>query len=464
MDEDAIADALAAASEAFPGTVARLRELVRIPSCSFPGFAPAELVRSAEACAGWLRAVGFEEVAIVTDSGPFPSVIARDHRAGPDRPTVLLYAHHDVQPPLDEREWRSPPFEPTERDGRLYGRGAADDKAGVAAIAGACGAWLSRGRLPVNVTVLIEGEEEIGSPHIADLVERHREELSADCLVIADLVNVAVGVPTLTVSLRGLIAWRVTLRALAHPLHSGMWGGAAPDPAGALCRMLAALADERDRLRVPGVAVPEPDPAMLADLARVPFDRDAFADAMGALPAYRARMGDGAALYRAAWYEATVAVNALRAGGEPGQAGNVIVDHAWARLGVRLAPGMAAAATADAIERRLRELTPPGMELALERDAVNDGWRTATGHPAFAVAREAFRRGYGSEPVAVGCGGSIPFVTELSGRLGGVPALLVPVEDPDTRAHGANESVHLGDLERTTRSLAAFLGLLADGA
>jgi len=193
----------AACSQAFPETVRRLSELVAIPSCSFPGFDPVHLEDSAQATAAWFRDIGLPEVELLRVEGIPPYVIARDHRAGPGKPTFLLYAHHDVQPPMREPLWTSPAYVPTVREGRLYGRGAADDKAGIALHAASIEAWYkSAGSLPVNVTILIEGEEEVGSDHLESFIQTHKDKLAADAVVIADLANYDTGVPSLTVSLR----------------------------------------------------------------------------------------------------------------------------------------------------------------------------------------------------------------------------------------------------------------------
>ena len=445
----------------FRDTVDHLCELVRIPSCSFPGYDPAHLTTSAEATAAWLREIGMPTVDVLTGDWP-PCVLAHDHRAGPEQPTVLLYAHHDVQPPLREELWTSPAYEPTERNGRLYGRGAADDKAGIAAHAAALTAWYrERNALPVNVTVLIEGEEEIGSPHLEAFVSANRERLAADLIVIADVSNVATGIPTLTVSLRGIATWEVTMRALEHPVHSGMWGGAAPDPAQALCRVLSGLTASDGLIDVPGIPLPEPPAAALAALEQVPFERSEFLTALGALPQQHDAYPDGITMQRRMWYEPHFSINAIHAGGQPGAAGNVIMDQAWARISLRLVPGMDAQAISTQLAERIRELTPPCFEVEVTPGAAENAWSTATDDPVFARAAEAFASAYGREVVMVGSGGSIPFVGFLSQELGGIPALLVPVEDPDTRPHAENESVHLGDLEHTSAALADLLGRLA---
>ncbi|MDA3962435.1 MAG: M20/M25/M40 family metallo-hydrolase [Planctomycetota bacterium] len=458
VNDQALETAMAAVDAAFPALCAQLADLVRVPSCSFPGHDPQHLQAGAEATAACLRAAGFPAVELL-DDGPWPPyVLATDHRAGPNAPCVLLYAHYDVQPIGRDELWTSPAYEPEERAGRLYGRGSADDKAGIAAIAGACSAWLHDGALPCNVTVWIEGEEEIGSPHLEAFLDAHIDKLRCDALVIADLGNVQTGAPTLTVSLRGMVSATIQARALAGPLHSGMWGGPAPDVVQLLCRALGSVSDAEGRLCVPGIAIPEPSAQALADLERVPYDAAAMAASMGVVPG-GGDLSDGVRAYRRCWYEPVFSINAIHAGGAPGAAGNIINDCAWARVSVRIVSGMDPDATLTALAAHVRSQLPSWLQCEIAAEQSAEAWATTTDHPLFAICHAAFARGYGVEPVQVGCGGTIPFVGVLSERLGGVPALLVPVEDPDTRAHAENESVHLGDLRKTTRSLAAFLGM-----
>ena len=465
MDADRIAQAVARARADFPDTLLQLKDLIRIPSCSFKGFEARHVAASATATAAWLRRAGYPEVRVVELPGVLPYVIARDHRAGPGKPTVLLYAHHDVQPPLRDHLWVSPPHEPTERDGRLYARGAADDKAGIAAHCAAAAAWNAVvGHPPVNLTVVIEGEEEIGSPNFSQFLDAHAAELRADCVVIADLANVDTGLPSLTTSLRGHVCVEVELRALKSPLHSGMWGGPVPDVVMGLCRLLASCTGADGGIAIPGLceAVRPTTAEERAGFARIPFDRARFAAQAGLVRGAQ-QVGDAVAVHSALWREPVLTVNAIQAG-ERGRTGNVLMDAAWARVGVRIVPDMDGATVLRLLTDHLHVHCPPWATLAISADRAGEAWSTATDHPLFTVARAALRAGYGTDPVDIGCGASIPFVGEVTARLGGIPALLIGVEDPACAAHAENESVHLGDLASAIAAETALFGLLADFA
>ncbi len=450
----------AAVRARFPQTVARLAQAVAIPSCSFPGYPADEVERSAADTAAWLSDAGWPEVRVVRLPGVHPYVLGHDRRAGATAPTILLYAHHDVQPPMRAEGWTTPAFSPTVRDGRLYGRGAADDKAGIAVHAEALRAWADvAGQAPVNLTVVIEGEEETGSHHFTDFLTAYRDELRADVLVIADLANADTGLPSLTTSLRGLVAFEVEVRSLRRPVHSGIWGGAVVDPVLTLCRLLAGLTDAHGDLAVPGLLAQVR--TLSADerdgLMRIPTDAEkiqADAGSLAPLPA------TGAALWERLWRRPSVSINAIQAGVR-GQTGNVVMDAAWARVGVRIVPDLDATSTAAALEMHLRATCPPGVELTLTPASQGEAWATATAHPAFAAARRALHAGYGVAPVEIGCGASIPFVAAMTAALGDPPALLLGVEDPRCNAHSEDESVDLADLERAIVSAAVLFGEIA---
>src|SRR5262245_3645227 len=429
----------------FDRTVEDLVAVARIPGISAPGFDPAELVRSAEAVAELLRDVGLEGVEVLRLPGAHPYVVGEHCRAGPEAPTALVYAHHDVQPPGREGCWATPAFEPTRRaDGRLYGRGVVDDKAGILLHAAALRAWLeAEGRLPINVKVIVEGEEEIGSGHLGEFLRLHRERLHADVLVLSDTQNLATGLPSLTTSLRGIVNVDVRLRALDHPIHSGMWGGPVPDAASALAKLLARLADAAGAPAVPGLAddAPPLDAEDRARLAALPFDEARFRADAGMLPRVALAGERGHPVYERLWFRPAIAVLALEA--VPlAQAANQLVAEASARVGVRVAPGQDAGRVARRVVEFLTSDPPLGTEVSATPIAVVPGWRTRPQGAAFAAARRALHAGFGREPVEIGCGGTIPFVGPFAEVMGGMPGLLLGPGSRRCKRHGAEESKH----------------------
>lgn len=454
--------ALRALEAGFERTLEDLCALARIPGVSAAGFDPAQVERSAEHVAGLLEAAGLHGVELLRVGNAHPAVYGEQLAAGPGAPTVLVYAHHDVQPPGRPERWKTPPFEPTVReDGRLYGRGVVDDKAGLLLHLAALRAWHeSAGGPPLNVKVIVEGEEEIGSLHLAELLREHRERLRADVLVLSDTANLATGLPSYTVSLRGLVVVELAVRALDHPLHSGMWGGPLPDAATAICALLGRLSDASGAIAVPGIYddVSELSREQRAALAALRFDEAEFRADAGLLPGVPLSGESGRSVYEQLFARPSIAVTALEA--IPlAQAANQLVAEARAKVGLRLAPGQDAARAAQLLRAFLESDPPRGVRVETQLESASPGWRTEPVGPAFDAARRALRAGFGREPVAIGCGGSIPFVGPFAAELGGAPALLLGLEDPPCNAHGENESLHLGDFRKAAR---ASLHLLAE--
>jgi acetylornithine deacetylase/succinyl-diaminopimelate desuccinylase-like protein len=438
----------AAVRDVMPSVRADLEALVRIPSVSADPARAADVRRSAEATAELFRAEGFDTRVATAGEGTAPAVIA--HRAGPQgAPTVLLYAHHDVQPEDDHALWDSPPFEPTERGERLYGRGSADDKAGIAAHLAAVRAHGDD--LPVGVTVFVEGEEEMGSESLPDLLAQNHDALAADVIVIADSGNWDIGVPALTVSLRGLVRVDVQVRTLTHAVHSGMWGGLVPDALITLARLLATLHDDKGDVAVQGL--------LSRPAADVDYPEERLRAESGALPDVT-WIGTGTVVERL-WTKPALSVTGLDAPQVAG-ASNALVPSARARLSLRIAPGDTCANALDRLREHLEAHVPWGAELTAT--LVDTGESTeidATG-PAYDAARRAFTEAWdGTAPVDMGVGGSIPFIAEFLRSFPDAAVLVTGVEDPDTRAHGANEGLHLAEFQRVCLAEALLLHHLA---
>ncbi len=442
-------EALAAALDrVMPGVRADLERLVRIPSVSAAAFDQTQVSASAELVAVLLREAGLA-VRVVAEGGR-PAVIGQ--RPGPPgAPTVLLYAHHDVQPPGPERDWVSPAFQPSERDGRLYGRGVADDKAGVMAHVAALRAWAESGvELPVGVAVFVEGEEEIGSPTLSALLAAHRQALSADVLVLADSGNWQVGVPALTTSLRGLVEAYVEVRTLDHAVHSGMFGGAVPDALTVLLRLLASLHDADGNVAVAGLHT---GPA--ADLD---YDEARLRAESGLLDGV-ATIGTGAVLERM-WTRPAVTVVGIDVP-TCAQASNTLLPATRAKVSLRVAPGQRAEDAYEALRGHLLARVPWGARVEIIPGEVGQPFLASVQGPAVQAARDAFAEAFGHPVVDMGAGGSIPFVAEFVDAFPQAAVLVTGVEDPDSRAHGANESLHLRDFARVCLAETLLLRNLA---
>jgi acetylornithine deacetylase/succinyl-diaminopimelate desuccinylase-like protein len=427
-----------------PGLIDDLEALVRIQSVSADPQRLGEVEESARKTAELLTAEGVGAEIVRAYDGAPPAVIGE--RPGPEgAPVVLLYAHHDVQPENDPADWDSPPFEPTRRGERLYGRGAADDKAGIAVHVGALRALGDD--LPVTVRFFIEGEEEVSSETLPELLRQYRDRLAADVIVIADSANWAVGVPALTTSLRGLIRVDVEVRTLTHAVHSGMWGGLVPDAIMALTRLLATLWTEDGSPAVAGLAT--------APAADLDYPEERLRAESGAAPG-TSWIGTGSAVERL-WTRPAITVTGLDAPKVAG-ASNTLTPVARARVTVRLAPGDTSANAVARLRQHLEQHVPWGAQLtATLVDAGEPTVLAATG-PAYAAARSALAQAWdGTAPVETGIGGSIPFIAEFQETFPDASILVTGVEDPDTRAHGPNEGLHLPDFERAVLAEALLL-------
>jgi cysteinylglycine-S-conjugate dipeptidase len=438
----------AAVREVMPSVRADLESLVRIPSVSADPARADDVRRSAEATAELFRAEGFDDVRILSAGGGAPAVVAR--RPGPGgAPTVLLYAHHDVQPVGDPADWDSDPFEPTERGSRLYGRGAADDKAGIAAHLAAVRAHGAD--LPVGVTVFVEGEEEVGSPTLGAFLEAHQDLLGADVIVIADSGNWDIGEPALTTSLRGLVDCFVEVRTLDHGVHSGMWGGVVPDALMVLVRLLATLHDDEGNVAVAGL--------VSAPAADVDYPLERVRAESGVAEGVEL-IGSGSVVERL-WTKPAVTVIGLDAT-RTVDASNTLAPSAKAKISVRLAPGDSSEQAMARVREHLEKHVAWGAQVTFTPGEYGEPTLIDATGPAYDAARAAFREAWdGVEPVDMGVGGSIPFIAAFVEAFPAAAVLVTGVEDPDTRAHGANEGLHLAEFERVCLAEALLLHHLA---
>ena len=440
----------------WPQVRADLEALVRIPSVSAPAFDQQWVERSADAVADLLRSAGMADVEILRAGGA-PAVVA--HRPGPaGAPTVLLYAHHDVQPPGDPGLWDTPAFEPTERDGRLYARGAADDKAGVALHLGALRTLLGDGNgdagdggddLGVGVTVFVEGEEEIGSPTFTAFLDRYRERLAADVIVVADSGNWRIGEPALTSSLRGLVDGTIEVRTLDHAVHSGMYGGAVLDATTAAVRLLDTLWDADGAVAVAGLVATEAD-----DLGCT--EADLRADA-GVLDGVRL-IGSGR-LESRLWTRPALTIIGIDVP-SVADASNTLAPAVRVKFSLRVAPGQDPVSAFEALRSHVVAHAPWGARVEVTLGEAGRPWAGDVDGRVYDLARWALEAAWDRPPVHMGVGGSIPFIAALQEVYPAATVLVTGVEDPDTRAHGTNESVHLGELRRACLAEALLLAAL----
>ena len=457
--------ALAALTEAvqlgLPSAIADLSNLVRIPSVSWDGFDPAHVAASADAVKALVEGLGvFDSVEVSrakigdTDTLGQPAVLAtRAARNG--RPTILLYAHHDVQPPGHDEQWDSLPFEPTVRGDRLYGRGAADDKAGVMAHIGAIRALVETAGpdFDLGLAVFIEGEEEFGSRSFKNFLVQHQDQLRADVIVVADSDNWNTETPALTVGLRGNVTFKLQVSTLAHASHSGMFGGAVPDAMLATIQLLATLHDAEGAVAVEGLTSyngETPD-----------YDEEQLREEAGLLDGVTS-VGRGSILSRI-WSQPAITITGIDAPTVQ-NASNTLTPSVTVKLSARIAPGQTAADAYLALEKHVLENAPFGAHVEIsDVDRGNPFLVDTTGWAA-TDAKAAMHEAWGVEPVEMGVGGSIPFIADLVELFEDAQILVTGVEDPDSRAHSPNESLHLGVFRRAILTEAVLLAKLNDRA
>ncbi len=431
-----------------------LRELMdwlRIPSISSAPEHRADVRRCAEVLAAHLRRIGLHRVEVLpTDGHP---VVYAEWRGAPGRLTALVYGHYDVQPVDPLELWETPPFEPQVRDGLLFARGAVDDKGQVYLHCAVLEAYLAtRGALPVNVKLLIEGEEEIGSPHLDAFIAAHRDRLAADVAVISDTPMYSAEHPSLCYGLRGLAYLEVEVEGPRSDLHSGSWGGVVANPALALARMLAALKDADERVTVPGFydAVRPLTDADRAALAALPYDETAVAAELG-VPCLAGERGYSP--LERVWARPTLDVNGLWGGYSGPGAKTIIPARAGAKLSCRLVPDQDPDTIGRLVADYLRQVAPPGVRVTVRQLHGGRPVLTPLDTPALQAAQRAVERGFGKPPVFIREGGSIPFVATLVEQLR-VPSVLLGVGLPDERTHAPNEFFHLVNFYRGMRAVA----------
>jgi cysteinylglycine-S-conjugate dipeptidase len=431
-----------------PVVQADLERLVSIPSVSLPGFPAEPLHQTAAAVVDLLKQVGCENAHQVDVPDGYPMIFGEI--PGPEgAPTVLLYAHYDVQPPGPDDTWKSPPFSPAVRDGRLYGRGAADDKSGVVTHAGALRAF--DGKPPVSIKIVFEGEEETDS-HLDAFVLEHPESFQADMILVGDIGNWKVGEPTLTTTLRGLAVCRVEVKTLKGPVHSGMFGGPSPDALLVLIHLLAGLHDDQGDPCVKGLPVGKWD--------GFDYPTDVFRQTAGVLDGIPL-VGTGS-VSDLLWASPSITVIGLDAPAVEG-APNALIPEARAQVSMRVPPGFDSEQARALLAAHLRASAPWGVEVNVIEGQEGPAFEAKTDGPGYAAVRKAMREAYGKDAVLMGQGGSIPLISNLATVAPQAEIVLWGAEDGDAAIHSADESVDLAELERCILSEALLLQYLPEG-
>jgi len=458
--------AVAFAHENAARFVDELKSLLRIPSISTDPEHAGDVRKAAEFVANELRRIGMQQVGLIeTTTVAHPvghPLVYAEWLGTPGAPTVLMYGHYDVQPPDPMDEWKSPPFEPQERDGNLYARGAVDDKGQMWMHVKALESLLmaNGGKLPVNVRVIIEGEEEVGGEGIAAFVREHPKQLKADVALVSDTEMFAPDLPTLCVGLRGMIYTEIEARGAMTDLHSGMYGGAAPNPFIALCQIISQLKDHDGRITIPGFydKVAKPSDAELKAWRALPFDEEHYrktevgSSVLTGEPGY--------SVLERTWARPTLDVHGMPGGFTGAGAKTVIPAKALAKVSMRLVPDMTPADTFEKYKRYIQSLCPEGISLDIRLIHSGDPIVVSTGNSYVKKATEAMREVFGKDTVFVRGGGSIPIVGDFIRELG-IPTLLMGFGLPDDNLHAPNEKFHLANFRRGIESIIRFLGAVS---
>jgi acetylornithine deacetylase/succinyl-diaminopimelate desuccinylase-like protein len=444
-----------------------LANLVAIPSISTDGEHAKELDQSAALVCEQMRQAGLQNVDILRTGNSYPYAYG-EWLGAPGKPTVFLYSHHDVQPVNFRDDWKTDPWKLEERDGRLYGRGSADDKGAVPAQLHAIAAFLkTRGNLPVNVKVLCEGEEEVGSSNLDSFFQAHKDRLKSDVIVVCDTENIQAELPSITYSLRGIVAVKVDVESATKPVHSGAAGGLLADAALALDVILARLNWKNGKLPIPGYydKVRKLTLKERNALKRLPAEEETLRHDLGVLPGVGFANQKKVHPYEQTWRLPSVTIIAQEASSIKG-ASNQVLPRASAIVSSRIVPDQNPDEVLKQLTDFLTQDPPWGVKVTVKPHGVCKWWMTDPEGPAFDAAMKAMKSGYGTKPVAIGCGGAIGFVGPLAELFGGAPALLLGIEDPKTNAHAPNESLDAGIFRNLTTSLAHLfenLGKLPGG-
>lgn len=435
-----------------------LCEFLRIPSVSAKSEHKPDIERAARWVADNLRAAGFKSVEIVP-TNLHPLVYAESLEA-PGKPTILFYGHYDVQPPEPLELWTSPAFEPTVRSGDLFGRGTADDKGQVHIHLKALESLQkANGKFPINVKVLIEGEEEVGSVSLWDYVQRNKAKLKADALVVSDTSMLGKGVPSITYGLRGLNYYQIELTGPARDLHSGVYGGAVPNPLTILTELFAKLHDKDFRVAVPGFydQVAKASKAERKALNALPWKKKDFEKAVGA-PDYPGEKGF--TTVERLWIRPTLELNGIGGGYQGEGAKTVIPSKALAKFSTRLVPNQNPEKIAKLVEKHIRKLLPKAVHCKFEVLSMGKPWVAPYQAPIFHKAQAALEKGFGKRAVFIREGGSIPFVTQMHDTFG-VPCVLLGFGLPDENAHAPDEHIALENYFGGIKAIAHFYSDLA---
>ena len=433
-----------------------LKGLLRIPSISTKPEHKADMARAAEWLVHRMQAIGLGHAEVLPTNGH--PVVYADWLHAPGKPTVLIYGHYDVQPPEPLDLWTSGPFEPTVRDGKLYARGAVDDKGQVCMHLGALEAHLkTQGTLPINIKLLIEGEEEIGSPNLDSFIEQQLGRLAADLVVISDTAMIAKGWPGITVGLRGMVAFQIDMQGAKSDLHSGGFGGAVENPGFALAQLLARLKDAKGRITIPGFYddVRRLSPSERRQLAKLPFREKAFLAGVGAP---RLHGEEGFTTLERLWARPTLEVNGFLSGFTGTGSKTVLPSRAMAKVSMRLVPNQDPNKIARAFMQYVRRLAPKTVYTTItEISGRGAPWLVSPDDPALQALARAILKGFGKRPVYTRTGGTIPIVPTLA-KLLKAPCLLMGIGLPDENAHAPNENLDLDNFHQGMLS-AAYLHL-----